>query len=137
MLHTGKFVQDNANISSQLALIRAFQNLNKIEGLKVFRSLLWGRSFLVWKRFHRASFPEKFMLASNYSEESQKKKLRILFATEYLPPFVSGISNRCKNWINGYREEGHKVTVCSVEGSECDIVAPSIANPFYNHQRFK
>jgi hypothetical protein len=66
----------------------------------------------------------------------ERKPLRILFATEYLPPFVSGISNRCKNWINGYREEGHKVTVCSVQGSECDMVASSIANPFYNHQRF-
>jgi glycosyltransferase involved in cell wall biosynthesis len=70
------------------------------------------------------------------SFESGRKPLRILFATEYLPPFVSGISNRCKNWINGYRQEGHQVTVCSVHGSECDIVIPSIANPFYKHQRF-
>lgn len=63
------------------------------------------------------------------------KPLRILFATEYLPPYVSGIANRCKNWVNGYRKQGHCVKVYSVAGSECDIVVPSIANPFYNHQR--
>jgi hypothetical protein len=66
----------------------------------------------------------------------EREPLRILFATEYLPPFVSGISNRCKNWINGYRKEGHSVKVFSVAGSECDIVVPSIANPFYKHQRY-
>ena len=67
---------------------------------------------------------------------NERKPLRIIFATEYLPPFVSGISNRCKNWINGYRKEGHSVKVFSVAGSECDVVVPSIANPFYDHQRY-
>ena len=61
--------------------------------------------------------------------------MHILFATEYLPPYVSGISNRCKNLINGYRERGHTVTVCSVQGTNCDIVVPSLPNPFYAHQR--
>lgn len=64
-----------------------------------------------------------------------EQKLRILFATEYLPPFISGISNRCKGLINGYRALGHTVTVFSVAGSECDVVVPSIANPFYDQQR--
>jgi glycosyltransferase involved in cell wall biosynthesis len=63
------------------------------------------------------------------------KPLRILFATEYLPPYISGIANRCKNWINGYRSRGHTVTVFSIAGSECDYVVPSITNPFYNRQR--
>lgn len=73
---------------------------------------------------------------NNETTEEEKRPLRILFATEYLPPFVSGISNRCKNWINGYRRQGHHVTVYSVNGSECDVVVPSIVNPFYEHQRF-
>jgi hypothetical protein len=61
--------------------------------------------------------------------------MRILFATEYLPPYISGISNRCKNLINGYRQAGHNVTVFSVNGSDCDVVVPSIPNPIYNQQR--
>ncbi|EGF81530.1 hypothetical protein BATDEDRAFT_87481 [Batrachochytrium dendrobatidis JAM81] len=61
--------------------------------------------------------------------------LRILFATEYLPPYVSGIANRCKNLINGYRQEGHHVTVFSVQGTDCDVIVPSIVNPFYSQQR--
>ncbi|KAI8928633.1 hypothetical protein BC831DRAFT_447410 [Entophlyctis helioformis] len=64
-----------------------------------------------------------------------KQPLRILFATEYLPPFISGISNSSKNLINGYRAEGHHVTVYSVAGTECDVVVPSVPNPFYEHQR--
>jgi hypothetical protein len=68
---------------------------------------------------------------------ADEKPLRILFATEYLPPFISGISNRCKNLINGYREEGHQVTVFSAKGTDCDVVVPSIANPLYNQQRYK
>nr|KAJ3420405.1 Sulfoquinovosyl transferase sqd2 [Polyrhizophydium stewartii] len=64
-----------------------------------------------------------------------RRPLRILFATEYLPPFISGIANRCKNLVNGYRQEGHDVTVFSVTGTDCDVVVPSIPNPFYRHQR--
>ncbi|KAH6573143.1 hypothetical protein BASA50_007023 [Batrachochytrium salamandrivorans] len=67
--------------------------------------------------------------------EDNLPPLRILFATEYLPPFVSGIANRCKNLINGYRQEGHHVTVFSVHGTDCDIIVPSIVNPFYAQQR--
>ncbi len=63
-------------------------------------------------------------------------KLRILLSTEYLPPFISGIANRCKNLINGYRKKGHTVTVFSVEGSYCDQKVTSITNPFYNRQRY-
>lgn len=63
------------------------------------------------------------------------KHLRILIATEYLPPYVSGISNRCKNWIQGYRALGHHVTVASVRGTDCDITVPSICNPWYRQQR--
>lgn len=66
----------------------------------------------------------------------EKKPLRILFATEYLPPYVSGIANRCKNWIQGYKDQGHQVTVFSCKGTDCDVVVPSLANPFYNHQRY-
>ena len=62
--------------------------------------------------------------------------MHILFATEYLPPYVSGISNRCKNLINGYRASGHTVSVYSVEGTDCDVAVPSIPNPFYAAQRF-
>ena len=61
--------------------------------------------------------------------------MRILIATEYLPPYISGIANRCKNLINGYRAEGHEVTVYSVTGTDCDVVVPSIPNPLYEHQR--
>ncbi|KAI8912771.1 hypothetical protein EDD86DRAFT_202200 [Gorgonomyces haynaldii] len=61
--------------------------------------------------------------------------MHILFATEYLPPYVSGISNRCKNLINGYRKQGHQVTVCSVEKTDCDIPVVSVPNPFYDQQR--
>ncbi|KAI8924869.1 hypothetical protein BC831DRAFT_463532 [Entophlyctis helioformis] len=49
--------------------------------------------------------------------QQPQQPLRILFATEYLPPFISGIANRCKNLINGYRAEGHHVTVFSVAGT--------------------
>ncbi|KAI9091484.1 hypothetical protein DFS34DRAFT_635372 [Phlyctochytrium arcticum] len=61
--------------------------------------------------------------------------LRILVASEYLPPYVSGIANRFKNLIKGYRDEGHVVTVASVAGAACDIVVPSLPNPFYPRQR--
>ncbi|KAI8901570.1 hypothetical protein BC833DRAFT_617495 [Globomyces pollinis-pini] len=67
--------------------------------------------------------------------ENNSRPLNILFATEYLPPFVSGIANRCKNLVNGYREQGHNVTVFSIVGSDCDVVVPSVPNPFYKHQR--
>ncbi|KAJ3029250.1 UNVERIFIED_CONTAM: Sulfoquinovosyl transferase sqd2 [Siphonaria sp. JEL0065] len=63
------------------------------------------------------------------------KPLRILMATEYLPPFVSGIANRCKNLVKGYREHGHHVTVYGPPGSDCDIQVVSIVNPFYDQQR--
>ena len=55
--------------------------------------------------------------------------------TEYLPPFVSGISNRCKNLIKGYRDRGHRVSVYSLQHTDCNVVVPSIPNPFYNAQR--
>lgn len=61
--------------------------------------------------------------------------LRILMATEYLPPYVSGIANRCKNLIKGYKENGHIVTVAGPSGTNADIIVPSIPNVFYNHQR--
>ena len=67
---------------------------------------------------------------------NNNSNLRILVATEYLPPFVSGIANRCKNLIAGYREKGARVTVCSVGGTDCDMVGLSIPNPFYTHQRY-
>lgn len=63
-------------------------------------------------------------------------QLRILVITEYLPPYVSGIANRCKNLIQGYKDRGAKVTVASVEGTDCDLTGTSIANPFYCQQRF-
>ncbi|TPX32883.1 hypothetical protein SmJEL517_g04098 [Synchytrium microbalum] len=56
-------------------------------------------------------------------------------ATEYLPPYVSGIANRCKNLIKGYREAGHNVTVYSVAGTQCEHVIWSVPNPFYPAQR--
>ncbi|KAJ3278608.1 Sulfoquinovosyl transferase sqd2 [Borealophlyctis nickersoniae] len=56
-------------------------------------------------------------------------------ATEYLPPYVSGIANRCKNLVKGYRENGHEVTVASCAGTACDIVVPSVPNLFYPRQR--
>jgi hypothetical protein len=62
-------------------------------------------------------------------------QLRILVATEYLPPFVSGIANRCRDLISGYRAAGAQVTVVSVAGTRCDMTGTSIANPFYSHQR--
>ena len=69
-------------------------------------------------------------------EKMVEQPLRILVATEYLPPFISGIANRCKNLINGYRERGHQVTVYSCLGTDCDYVCPSLKNPFYKQQRF-
>lgn len=66
---------------------------------------------------------------------NQVELTRILIATEYLPPFVSGISNRCKNLIKGYRERGHTVTVLSHKGTDCDYPVLSIPNPLYNAQR--
>ena len=63
-------------------------------------------------------------------------QLRILVATEYLPPYVSGIANRCKNLIHGYKESGAKVTVCSVSGTDCDMSGISIPNIFYSEQRY-
>jgi hypothetical protein len=67
--------------------------------------------------------------------EGDTRNLRILVATEYLPPYVSGIANRCRNLISGYRDAGCVVTVVSVEGTQCDMAGTSIANPFYSHQR--
>ena len=67
---------------------------------------------------------------------NSSQKLRILVATEFLPPYVSGIANRCKNLIKGYRDQGHTVTVASVAGTACDMVVPSIVNPIYTLQRF-
>ena len=64
-----------------------------------------------------------------------EKDLRILIATEYLPPYVSGIANRCKNLIHGYKRQGAQVTVCSVAGTDCDMIGLSMPNPFYNQQR--
>ena len=64
------------------------------------------------------------------------KPLSILLVTEYLPPFISGIANRCRNLIAGYRKQGHLVTVVSCAGSDCDIAVPSFPNPFYAQQRF-
>ncbi|KAJ3008828.1 hypothetical protein HKX48_008319 [Thoreauomyces humboldtii] len=66
---------------------------------------------------------------------SQTRSLRILIATEYLPPYVSGIANRFKNLTKGYKDAGHVVTIASISGSECDIVVPSVRNPFYLDQR--
>jgi hypothetical protein len=61
--------------------------------------------------------------------------MRIIVATEYLPPYVSGIANRCNNLISGYREKGHQVTVLSVTGTDADMHGTSFSNPFYNQQR--
>jgi hypothetical protein len=98
----------------------------------------------MWRRFQNGkaihsinssnSFRESFQNMN--SEPLNLEPLRILFATEYLPPYISGISNRCKNWINGYRALGHNVTVFSVKGSDCDVVVPSIPNPIYPLQRY-
>ncbi|KAI8801239.1 hypothetical protein BJ742DRAFT_744714 [Cladochytrium replicatum] len=67
--------------------------------------------------------------------EGSVRPLRILMATEYLPPYVSGIANRCKYLIRGYREEGHLVTVYGPVGTDCDKIAPSVRNIFYPAQR--
>ncbi|KAI8908645.1 hypothetical protein DFJ77DRAFT_503229 [Powellomyces hirtus] len=61
--------------------------------------------------------------------------MRILVVTEYLPPYVSGIANRFKNLTKGYRDAGHVVTIASVAGTACDMVVPSLPNPFYMQQR--
>ncbi|KAI8613635.1 hypothetical protein BC830DRAFT_1192100 [Chytriomyces sp. MP71] len=61
--------------------------------------------------------------------------MRILMVTEYLPPFVSGIANRCKNLVKGYTDHGHTVTVYGPPGSDCDHTVTSIVNPFYDQQR--
>jgi hypothetical protein len=74
-------------------------------------------------------------MKSKTANDYEEIPLRILFATEYLPPFVSGIANRCKNLINGYRKLGHHVTVFSVAGTECDVEVTSIPNPCYKAQR--
>ncbi|KAJ3405699.1 Sulfoquinovosyl transferase sqd2, partial [Chytridiales sp. JEL 0842] len=63
------------------------------------------------------------------------KHLRIAVATEYLPPYVSGIANRCKNLVKGYRANGHTVTVFGPYGTDADVKVPTIPNVFYNHQR--
>jgi hypothetical protein len=83
---------------------------------------------------------DKMETSNNSMEETtallnHKTPLRILVATEYLPPFVSGISNRCKNLIKGYKERGHAVTVFSLNDTDCDYAVPSIPNPLYNAQR--
>ncbi|KAJ1565657.1 hypothetical protein HK405_011870 [Cladochytrium tenue] len=69
------------------------------------------------------------------NSEEAKRPLRILMATEYLPPYVSGIANRCKNLIKGYRDNGHHVTVAGPVGTNADIIVPSVPNIFYEHQR--
>ncbi|KAJ3175432.1 Sulfoquinovosyl transferase sqd2 [Geranomyces variabilis] len=69
------------------------------------------------------------------ASQSSVPQLRILVATEYLPPYVSGIANRFKNLTNGYRDAGHIVTISSVAGTACDMVVPSVPNPFYLEQR--
>ncbi|TPX40702.1 hypothetical protein SeLEV6574_g06466 [Synchytrium endobioticum] len=74
-------------------------------------------------------------MADLETSTSHSRKMRILMATEYLPPYVSGIANRCKNLIKGYREAGHQVTVYSVAGTHCDHVVWSVPNPFYPAQR--
>ncbi|KAJ3251368.1 Sulfoquinovosyl transferase sqd2 [Chytriomyces hyalinus] len=66
---------------------------------------------------------------------SAPSPMRILVATEYLPPFVSGIANRCKNLVRGYRQHGHTVTTYGPPGSDCDVQVVSIVNPFYDQQR--
>ncbi|KAJ3199941.1 hypothetical protein HDU67_002418, partial [Dinochytrium kinnereticum] len=66
---------------------------------------------------------------------SSNRPLRILLATEYLPPFVSGIANRCKNLAQGYRENGHDVTLFGCHGTDADVVVPSVPNVFYPAQR--
>ncbi|KAJ3210854.1 Sulfoquinovosyl transferase sqd2 [Dinochytrium kinnereticum] len=63
------------------------------------------------------------------------RPLRILMATEYLPPFVSGIANRCKNLAQGYRDNGHHVTLFGCHGTNADVVVPSVPNIFYPAQR--
>ncbi|KAJ3138816.1 hypothetical protein HK101_003688 [Irineochytrium annulatum] len=65
----------------------------------------------------------------------EERPLRIAFATEYLPPSVSGIANRCKNLVKGYREQGHKVTVFGCHGTDAEYTVASIPTPFYNEQR--
>ena len=78
------------------------------------------------------------MIPSNSKIENtrnDREPLRIMVATEYLPPYISGIANRCKNLINGYRKHGHSVSVYSCKGTDCDYVVPSLPNPFYNQQR--
>ncbi|KAJ3093648.1 hypothetical protein HDU97_009302, partial [Phlyctochytrium planicorne] len=66
---------------------------------------------------------------------TSNRPLRILLATEYLPPFVSGIANRCKNLAQGYRENGHDVTLFGCHGTDADVVVPSVPNVFYPAQR--
>ncbi|KAJ3383506.1 Sulfoquinovosyl transferase sqd2 [Lobulomyces angularis] len=63
------------------------------------------------------------------------RPLRILIATEYLPPYISGIANRCKNLISGYKRNNHHVTVYSLKGTDADHVVFSVPNVFYNAQR--
>ena len=91
------------------------------------------------RRFNsnRESFPNDMDLKRMESDQilQNNEKLRILVATEYLPPYISGIANRCKNLINGYREKGHSVTVFSCQNTDCDFVVPSLPNPFYMQQR--
>ncbi|KAI8586648.1 hypothetical protein BDZ88DRAFT_481805 [Geranomyces variabilis] len=72
---------------------------------------------------------------STTSASQSIPQLRILVATEYLPPYVSGIANRFKNLTKGYRAAGHIVTIASVSGTACDMVVPSLPNPFYLEQR--
>ncbi|KAI8832552.1 hypothetical protein BC829DRAFT_448936 [Chytridium lagenaria] len=67
--------------------------------------------------------------------KQSNRPLRILLATEYLPPFVSGIANRCKNLAQGYRENGHDVTVMGPHGTDADVVVYSAPNIFYPAQR--
>lgn len=66
----------------------------------------------------------------------QPRPMRILMATEYLPPFISGIANRCKNLVEGYRKEGHSVAVYSIRGAPLTThPVPSIPNFLYIKQR--
>ncbi|KAJ3182793.1 Sulfoquinovosyl transferase sqd2 [Gaertneriomyces sp. JEL0708] len=66
---------------------------------------------------------------------AQDERLHVLLVTEYLPPYVSGIANRCKYWIRGFKKEGHRVTVVGCIGTECDIEMWSMKNLWYDQQR--
>ncbi|KAJ3088555.1 Sulfoquinovosyl transferase sqd2 [Quaeritorhiza haematococci] len=74
-------------------------------------------------------------MATAAAKSDSGRRMHILLATEYFPPYVSGIANRCKNLVKVYKENGHEVTVYSVVGTGCDHVVTSIPNIFYERQR--